>query len=219
MSAATRHGATTVQREVQINPLDEPVPHDLVFEGLAATDDIDHSRMKFRRWCFELPVPWRPNPPLLWRHGEPAGEIEEIRLTESGLLWVRARVSHPLAKRCSSFSLGASIQSWEIRDADDPVNFHGLIVRAVLDEVSITDRPCNDHAVVTRKYRVPPFVERHELEQRAVSCLTKMIDLIRHQLSEPPPPPPNAIRCPLPSRRGPRSAHRGRRNSPRWWSS
>ena len=75
MSAATRHGATTVQREVQIDPLDEPVPHDLVFEGLAATDDIDHSRMKFRRWCFELPVPWRPNPPLLWRHGEPAGEI------------------------------------------------------------------------------------------------------------------------------------------------
>ena len=33
-------------------PLLPAVDHDLIVEGLAATADVDHARMKFRPWCF-----------------------------------------------------------------------------------------------------------------------------------------------------------------------
>jgi hypothetical protein len=71
-------------------PLLAPVEHDLIVEGLAATADVDRQRMKFRPWAFTF-LPWQPKPPLLYRHAEPAGELEEMRYDERGRLFVRAR--------------------------------------------------------------------------------------------------------------------------------
>src|SRR3954447_9919121 len=124
--------------EPHIVPLLEPVDHDMILSGFASTDDLDLMQQKFRKWAFTLGR-FEPLPPLLFRHGEPAGEILELHNDDSGRLVIRARVTHPLAKRCSHFSVGATVQKWELRDADDPAKFHGLITQATIDEVSLTD--------------------------------------------------------------------------------
>jgi hypothetical protein len=128
-------------------PLLEPVEHDLIVEGLAATPDVDRHRMKFRPWCFSF-LPWEKLPPLRYRHAEPAGELEDMRFDERGRLLVRARVTHPEAKRCSHFSVAALIEAWELRDADDPQAFHSLITAATIADITLTDRPCNPAAIV-----------------------------------------------------------------------
>jgi hypothetical protein len=74
----------------------EPVEHDLIVEGLAATADGDRHHMKFRPW-----LPWKPKPPLLFRHAEPAGELLDMQYDERGRLFVRARVTHHRAARAS----------------------------------------------------------------------------------------------------------------------
>jgi hypothetical protein len=51
---ALKHGV--VEATPCIIPLSDPIDHDLIFEGLAATPDIDHARMKFRGcgWSFTI---------------------------------------------------------------------------------------------------------------------------------------------------------------------
>ena len=60
-----------------ILPLASPVSGDVIVEGLASTTDIDLDRVAFRRNAFPL-VFKAPLPPLLFRHGEKAGEILDL---------------------------------------------------------------------------------------------------------------------------------------------
>ncbi|MET3334601.1 MULTISPECIES: hypothetical protein [Bradyrhizobium] len=185
---ALRHGAT--ETASHIHPLQPATDHDLIFVGLAATSDIDQARMRFRPWCFSF-LPWQKLPPLLFRHSEPAGELLEMSHDDRGNLAVRARVSHSLAKRCSHFSVAATVQEWELRDINDPANFHGLIKCCAIDEISITDRPCNTEAKVLYRYRPSPAVELYDIAKQGVICITKIITLMASMPVAPvalPPP-------------------------------
>ena len=73
-----KHGVATPET-VNVPPLDAP-DHDIIVEGIAADDSIDLQRMKFRKWAFTL-MATDPLPPLLFRHGEPAGEVFRIWMT------------------------------------------------------------------------------------------------------------------------------------------
>jgi hypothetical protein len=136
--------------------------------------------MKFRPWCFF----WQGKPKLLHRHAEPAGEILDLCHDARGRLCVRARVTHPEARRCPAFSVGATIEKWELRNADNS-HFYGLVTQAIVDEISLTDRPCNPHAVVQLRYRAPTTPSFHELMQQKVRCLTELVGILR-TMSAPP---------------------------------
>jgi hypothetical protein len=172
---ALKHGATS---EPCILPLTEPAsPHDLIIEGFAATCDVDRSRMKFRPWAFTV-IPWEPLPPLLFRHGRPAGKLLEMRHDDRGRLFVRALVTDPEAKRCGGLSVAATVQTWELRDVDS-ANFHALITSATVDEISSTDRPCNPEALILHRYRQSPVVEYYDHMKDFVTGLQKLVELLK----------------------------------------
>jgi YD repeat-containing protein len=72
-------------------------------------------------------------PPLLIRHRESAGEILSLAYDARGRLLVEARVDHVEAKRCSGVAT-TIVQ-------DDPERFHALVLRADLDEITLTPTP------------------------------------------------------------------------------
>ena len=65
--------------EPLVLPLTEASVGPMIFEGRAATSDVDRERMKFQPFCFGM-VSAR-NVRLLYRHDatQVAGEIEELR--------------------------------------------------------------------------------------------------------------------------------------------
>jgi hypothetical protein len=172
---ALQYGVTS---EPCILPLTEPAaPHDLIIEGFAATCDVDRSRMKFRPWAFTL-LPWEPLPPLLFRHGRPAGRLLEMRHDDRGRLFVRALVTDSEAKRCGGLSVAATIHAYELRDVDS-ANFHALITEATVDEISISDRPCNQQALILHRYRQSPVVEYYDHMKNSVTCLQQLVELLK----------------------------------------
>jgi hypothetical protein len=96
--------------------------HDIAVEGFASTDDIDLARQKFRKWAFDF-LPWGPLPPLLYRHTEPAGEILEMSHDERGRLTVRARVTHPEAKKCTISLSAPACRNGNCATSTIPRNF------------------------------------------------------------------------------------------------
>jgi len=134
-------------------------------------------------------LPWRP-PPLLFRHREPAGEILSLAYDARGRLLVDARVDHVEARRCSGLSVAATIVKYELRDQDDPQNFHALITRADLDEISLTPTPCNPACVVTSRISVSPALETYDLAAKGISRLMEVVEQLRNKLNAEPPPLP-----------------------------
>src|SRR4051812_44013424 len=47
-------------------------------------------------------------------------------------------VTHPEARRCGAFSIGATVLRHELRDDDSPRGFHAVVLQAELDEMSLT---------------------------------------------------------------------------------
>ena len=122
-----------------------PVDYPLDVSGLASTTDIDLGRQKFRGWAFDnlcLALKGYPLPKLLYKHDDDqiAGRITSLGYDDKGRLRISAEVTHPLAKLCSAFSVGAKLNTYEIKDADN-TNFHALITSAEITEISLTDCP------------------------------------------------------------------------------
>jgi hypothetical protein len=87
---------------------------------------------------------------------KPAGRVLELKATDQGLL-VRALVTHEEAKRCSGFSIAATIHNFRIVNSDDRNSVHGLITDCTLDEVTLATHMANAEAVITKRYRPGPF--------------------------------------------------------------
>ena len=162
-------------------PLAAPTDHPMVLEGYAATTDIDHQRMKLRAYAFGFPLrkQYR-NVPLLFRHDpeQVAGTIDEIDYDQRGNLRIKATVTHPLAKRCGAFSVGARILDYEMRDETGP-GFHALVNHAELCEVSVTHSPANPFALVQHRYRASVQVEFYNDAIKLVTCMQKFVGLLQ----------------------------------------
>ena len=144
-------------------------------EGYAAPATIDNEHTKFAPYCW---MPFKQNIPLLYRHHRPAGEVKEVRRTDKGL-YVSALVTDSEAKRCSHFSVAATIHGFMLRDVEDRERFHALVTCATLDEISLTNAPASPAATVLHRYRQPAAVEMYDLATRAVSCMREIVTALR----------------------------------------
>jgi hypothetical protein len=97
----------------------------------------------------------------------------------------------------------------EMHNVDDPQAFHALITQATVDEISLTDRPCNPQAIVQYRRHAGPKVSFHELLQRHVQCLIEMVDILKAVIAEPP-----ACAAPRTEVRRPPVIHSVRRPTP-----
>jgi hypothetical protein len=139
-----------LQPQPCIIALTAPTDRPMILNGYASTTDIDLDRCRFRGWAFTW-LPWAKPPPLLFKHKEPAGTVDALDYDQRGNLKIRATVTHPVARRCGAFSVGAKVIDYEIREADGP-NFHAVITRAEVTEVSLTDVPSNPNALVLNRH-------------------------------------------------------------------
>ena len=80
-----------------------------------------------------------------------AGTVDDIELDALGRLVVVCTVTHPLAMRMPAFSIGASVENFTIRNPDS-AGVYGEVEEAVLDEISLTERPGNRNALVLERY-------------------------------------------------------------------
>jgi Caudovirus prohead serine protease len=145
-------------------PLAGPTDGPMVLSGFASTTDVDLTRMRFAPRAFPLagePVP------LLWKHNphEIAGTVDSLSYDAHGNLKVVATVDHPLVRRAGAFSVGARVLDYEIRDAGTP-DFHALVTRAEITEISCTDIPANLAAPVQCRYKDPFENYRKTLDER-----------------------------------------------------
>lgn len=119
--------------------------------GYAATADIDADRHRFRPGCFGKID--RSKIRLLLKHDPKviAGTVDDIELDALGRLVVVCTVTHPLAMRMPAFSIGASVENFTIRNPDS-AGVYGEVEEAVLDEISLTERPGNRNALLLERY-------------------------------------------------------------------
>src|SRR3954452_14312158 len=111
-----------------------------VVSGLAASSDIDGERCSFQRGSLSWPD--LATVPLLISHDKAriAGRIVSLTYDADGRLHIKALVEDPFARQLPAFSIAASVFESEIINGDSAVGYHGLIKRAVIDEISLTDR-------------------------------------------------------------------------------
>jgi hypothetical protein len=164
--------------------------------GIASSPTIDQDRMLFRSHSLTF-LPWKP-PPLLYRHREPAGEIETIEYDSRGRLIISARVDHAEARRCNGLSVAATIKAYELRDQDDPKAFHAVILAADLDEVSLTPTPACADCVVTSRMPASPNGEFYDTARRGIEQCMLIVEQMQKILATPAPSraerPPRAER-------------------------
>ena len=137
-------------------PLAEPTDCPLIVAGLASTFDFDSARCAIAPYALSWPSD--PLPPLLYRHDpkQIAGRIMELGFDDRGRLRIRAYVDHQEAKRAPAFSIGFTVQAYEIVNPDSPSSFHSLVRKGVVTECSLTPEPCNRHALVQSRTRASP---------------------------------------------------------------
>jgi hypothetical protein len=132
-------------------------------------------RHRFRAFAFPLPPDVR-SIPLLYKHRAEvvAGTVDHLEYSHDGSLFIRATVTHELARRCQAFSVGASILDYEIVNPDS-TDFYGLIKAARIDEVSCTDVPANPHALVTRRMDASARARLCEQAQQHVKLFGRLV--------------------------------------------
>jgi hypothetical protein len=161
-------------------PMTDPVAGPQVLEGFASTPDVDADRMVFPPGSLEWPV----LPKLLWKHrdDEIAGTVDHLRYDLAGRLRIVATVGHELGRRAPAFSIGAKVLDYKIVDVDTP-NFHALVTRAILHEISLTDLPANRFAVVAKRapYKTPAVVQFFDLLSDHVGILMRLTQFITDQ--------------------------------------
>jgi hypothetical protein len=189
---AHRHG--TVPPISCALPLAPATAYPLSIVGVAVSNSVDQVRTRFRPWCPTfMPKP----PPLLFRHQDPAGEIESIEHDQKGRLIIRARVDHPEARRCRGLSVCATIEAYQLMDVDDPLKFHALITRPYVDEVSAD-------CLITSRIPDCPTNKFFDLAQAGVGKMIEIVDLLK-KVNERPRVQRTEKREPRFSDRAPRS--------------
>ncbi len=121
----------------------------VVVEGVCSSSAIDAERMSFK--ANSLSWGSLDTIPLLLRHvGESVGKILRLDYVD-GELQVEAKVDDLLAAQMPAFSIAATVLAAETISADSPAGFHFTIPRAVIDEVSLTDKPSNPKALIVSR--------------------------------------------------------------------
>ena len=161
-----------------IIPLTEPIAHDVIVEGYASTPAVDLERTRVRP--FALAFLSSKMPPLLYRHDatQPAGTILELAYKSREGLFIRAKVTHAMAKRCQGFSVGARVLRYSMV-GEHTKDFYAQVDLAELVEVDITDRPSNPQALVSHRHQPSAAARTYELLAEKTKCLTKMVTLLQ----------------------------------------
>jgi hypothetical protein len=128
----------------------------VIIIGIVSTPDLDHDRMQLLpHACRPLPEPGHVR---LLLHHDPTrivGRVEQLFYDSTVNLRIRARVEDAAACRMPALSPGLRLLDGELVDADGP-QFRAILRRAVIDEVSLTDKPANAAALIT--HRMPSAV-------------------------------------------------------------
>jgi hypothetical protein len=148
-------------RELQRRYRCVPTPHvmalgppqsgPVIVTGIAADCSRDRDHMELAPGALILPSDCR-TLPLLSRHDptKRVGEVQQLDY-DGRTLRIRARVEHAEARRLCGFSIGMRLLDGELINADS-ANFYGLLKRAEISEISLTDRPSNPHALVLDRH-------------------------------------------------------------------
>jgi hypothetical protein len=163
-----RHNVRPIERAPI--PLLPPTPGPQIIEGVAASAGVDAERMSFKSGSLS----WPDDPgkiPFLIRHDPKrvAGRILDLDYRPDGRVFVRARVDDVEGRRMGGFSIAATVIESEVRDEDSPAGFHFVITKAIVDEISATDRPANARAIVTSRRDVAPWDDRRSHDELMAS--------------------------------------------------
>src|ERR1700722_12591272 len=161
------HGITQPTLALALEP---PTSSPMTLEGIAASTSIDLQRVKFMPRCFK----WEKKVPLLYRHSDPAGQVEDLWFSKEGDLSARVTASHILARRAPCFSISATIHSYSLANKDNE-DFFAAVTSGSVVELSLTTNPCNPACKVTRR---SPAVD-HEFFDAATAKIANMMRLLK----------------------------------------
>ena len=154
-----------------------------MLEGFASTTDVvDSERIRIAPLAFGASLP--KDLPLLYNHDakEPAGSIDELYYDAKGQLMVRATVTHPRARRCQAFSIGAKVRDYALRDADGQ-NFYAEVLKAELTDVSLVERPVNPNARVLQRSRPTPTYFFYDLMRQRVELCQRLVSIMQQEVN------------------------------------
>lgn len=160
-----------------------------IVEGVAASPDVDSDRMSFQ--AGSLSWPNLETLPFLIRHdaGRIAGKILALDYDADGRLRVKALVEDSEARRMGGFSICATVLDSEVRE-EDSCCFHALIKRAIITEISMTDRPANPRAFVISRYDASADASFDDALAGLKRLQARLNDLAAQIAQAPSPPPP-----------------------------
>ena len=169
-----------------------PTMDDVVVSGYAATRAMPLDRIMLRGWCFPI-LPWQeddPPIPLLYKHdpNQIAGLIRNLSYDNAGQLRIRCDVTHSFAKTCGGFSISAKILAYELRQVDDPANFHAFVTSGELAEVSLTDVPADLTALVTARTRITGWDKSYVALQKSIDHFKQTLATVSSRLLVPASP-------------------------------
>ena len=127
-----------------------------------------------------------------------AGRIRHLSYTDDGQLRIRCEVTHAFAKTCGAFSVSAKILAYELRQVDDPKNFHALVTNAELDEISLTDVPADPVCAGLQRSTPSALGESYAKTMASVDRLKAMVAAL----------PPHLFVASAPKRELPAASHR-----------
>jgi hypothetical protein len=196
---ARKHRTRPIEREPI--PLLAPTLTAQIVEGCACTPDIDSTRMSFQRGSLSWPSDLSKLPLLIGHDANRvAGKIIELRYDDDGQLHIKALAEDSDARRMGAFSIAATVIESEIRNEHSASGYHASIIKATIDEISITDRPSNQRTLIVER-RDATFDGRRSSSSfdeimAAVGRAQRMIEQAMQQTSPPPAsresPPLNA---------------------------
>jgi hypothetical protein len=120
---------------------------------------------------------------------EDVGHTEALRYDDSGQLRITAVIDHPEARRAPGLSVAVKVIEYELRDVESKENFHAVINRAEILEISMTDRPAHPDALVLTRCPVhSPAAEFYDIVNTQVQLLGRitqvLLDMQRHRNRE-----------------------------------
>jgi hypothetical protein len=163
------YGVTLATLALSLEP---PTSSPMTLEGIAASTTIDLQRVKFMPRCFK----WDRKVPLLYRHSDPAGEVDDLWDSREGDLLARVTATHILGRRAPCFSISASVHSYVLVNKDGE-DFFAAVTSASVVELSLTTNPCNPVCKVTR--RSPAFPTPPQFYDEASTKIANMMRLLK----------------------------------------
>ena len=161
-------------REAQ---LVDDISDSVKLEGLASTVDRDLEFCRFVKHAFG-PEDQLGQPPLLYDHEVVAGHVDSLSYDGLGQLVASVTASHPIARRCSAFSVGARVLEYQVIDRGNG-DFEALITNAKLTDISLVKLPVNPRAVVLHRRKPAPHDEFYSLMRRRVDIASRMLAYIK----------------------------------------